>query len=31
MKASYKEGILEVRIPVPKTEEAAPTKVTIEH
>lgn len=31
VKASYKDGILEVRIPIPKTEAAAATKVPIEH
>lgn len=31
VKASYKDGVLEVRIPVPKTEAPAATKVAIQH
>ena len=31
VKASYKDGILEVRVPVPKVEQKTPTKVPIEH
>jgi HSP20 family protein len=31
VKASYKDGILEVRIPIPKTESTTPTKVLIDH
>jgi HSP20 family protein len=31
VKASYKDGILEVRIPVPKSETPTSTKVPVEH
>lgn len=31
VKASYKDGILEVRIPVPKIEATTPTRVPVEH
>ena len=31
VKASYKDGILELRIPAPRTETPTPTKVPIEH